>query len=113
MELKSKFNVGDYAYYLGTHNNTFAILYCRIDDINFGVLSSNNEDSHQIQYNITIYYIDNNDDNRQLHQNTRTHRIYNTNEDTIFKDEKDIIEYIKGQMKIISSYIKNQSEKSS
>lgn len=112
MEIKSKFNVGNYVYYLGARNNTFIIQYCRIDDIVFGTLYAGNEDNHQIQYNITIYYIqDNNEGEPQFSSNSA--RIYNVNEDTIFRDEKDIIEYIKGQMKIISSCIKNQSEKSS
>lgn len=108
MELKSKFNVGDYAYYIGARNNKFVILYCKIDDINFGTLYAGNEDNHQILYNITIYYVDN---NQQHHQNTE--KIYYVNENTIFKDEKDIIEYIKGQVNLIDTNIKNHSEISS
>lgn len=113
MQIKSKFNIGDYAYYVGTHNNTFTILYCQIDDINFGTLSNGTEDNHKITYNITIHYSDNVNSNQPLVSNSkRTYRIYNISEEVLFKDEKDIIEYVQKQVNIIKIAIKDQSNES-
>ena len=113
MEIKSKFNIGDYAYYVGANNNRFGILYCQIDDINFGTLSTGSEDNHKITYNITIYYSDNANLNQTLVSNTKsTYRVYNIGEDVLFKDENDIIDYVKNQVDIIKTTIKNQSDQS-
>lgn len=105
MELKSKFNVGDYAYYVGMHGDKFRIIYSKIDDINFGTFSSRNEDNYKIQYNITIYYSTNTSDPKS------NYRVYNVDEDVLFNNEKDIIDYIKKQVNIVDTTVKSQLEK--